>query len=563
MFCLLKIGVWLTMYKEYFGFKEEPFSIAPDPQFLYMSEKHREALAHLIYGMKADSGFVLLTGEVGTGKTTVCRCLLSQIPENSEVAFILNPKLSVPELLATICDELGIGYPPETSSVKVFVDRLNLFLLDAHSRDKRVILIIDEAQNLSVEVLEQIRLLTNLETDKRKLLQVILLGQPELNRLLERPDLRQLSQRVTARYHLEPLSRPHLPAYISYRLAKAGVERPLFSQRAIDKLYRLSGGVPRVINLICDRALLGAYVRGEHQVSPKVLTQATREILGRNQQQRSREKWLFSFLLIVLVVVIGALIFLLMPAPRQENLVRIPIYPLQGHMNQEEKPQEDEQLTETPMSEQPAVFLISRPAGLSTAQSRDLSMQALLALWGYPGASAEDVTLSPGNSHGLALLEGGGDLTHLRTLNHPAVLILRDPYGNDLFHATLSALDKTMATLIVGTDLVRVPVEILQSQWGGDFTLFWQPPPGYEGVLRAGDEGITLFWLEQKMAELKRRAARELPDLIFDQVLVDEVRTLQRQHNLNPDGLVGPHTLMVINSRHATDQPRLDAYREQ
>ena len=198
------------MYKEYFGLKEDPFSIAPDPQFLYMSGRHREALAHLIYGMKADSGFVLLTGEVGTGKTTVCRCLLGQIPDNSEIAFILNPKLSVVELLATICDELEIDYPANNQSVKVFIDRINLYLLKAHGEGKRTVLIIDEAQNLSIDVLEQIRLLTNLETDKRKLLQVVMLGQPELNYLLNKPELRQLSQRVTARYHLEPLSRDEL-----------------------------------------------------------------------------------------------------------------------------------------------------------------------------------------------------------------------------------------------------------------------------------------------------------------------------------------------------------------
>ncbi len=551
------------MYREHFGLKEDPFSIAPDPQFLYMSEKHREALAHLIYGLKADSGFVLLTGEVGTGKTTVCRCLLSHIPENSEVAIILNPKLSVVELLATICDELGIEYPAGTASIKVFVDRLNLFLLDAHSRNKRTILIIDEAQNLNIDVLEQIRLLTNLETDKRKLLQVILLGQPELNQLLERPELRQLSQRVTARYHLEPLSRSHLPAYLSYRLAQAGVERPLFSQRAIDKLYRLSGGVPRVINLICDRALLGAYGQGEHQVNPKVLGQAAKEVLGRDPHQRSREKWLFSFLLMVLVVVVGALVFLLMPAPREENLLRIPIYPPQEQLSQEEAPQEDQLLTETPMMEQPAAFLISRPAGLSTEQSRELALQSLLALWGYSGPFAEVVTATLTDAYGLALLEGGGDFAHLRTLNHPAVLILQDPHGNGAFYATLSALDGTMATLVVGIDLVRVSVDILRSQWGGEFTLFWQLPPGYEEVLRAGDAGVTIFWLEEKMAELNGRAPRELPNLSFDQVLVDEVRSLQRQHNLKPDGLVGPHTLIAINSRLATDQPRLIAHRGQ
>lgn len=268
------------MYKEYFGLKEDPFSIAPDPQFLYMSSRHREALAHLIYGMKSDSGFVLLTGEVGTGKTTVCRCLLGQIPDNSEIAFILNPKLSVVELLATICDELGISYPAGNQSVKVFIDQINFYLLKAHAEGKRTVLIIDEAQNLSIDVLEQIRLLTNLETDKRKLLQVVMLGQPELNQLLSQPELRQLSQRVTARYHLEPLFKHELEGYLSHRLAVAGVERPLFPEKTIGKLYSLTGGVPRLINLLCDRALLGAYVKEENIISPALLTEAASEVFG-------------------------------------------------------------------------------------------------------------------------------------------------------------------------------------------------------------------------------------------------------------------------------------------
>lgn len=338
------------MYKEHFGLKEEPFSIAPDPQFLYMSDKHREALAHLIYGMKADSGFVLLTGEVGTGKTTVCRCLLNHVPEHSEVAFILNPKLSVIELLATICDELGVAYPPGTTSIKVFVDRLNLFLLDAHSQDKRTILIIDEAQNLSVDVLEQIRLLTNLETDKRKLLQVILLGQPELNRLLEKPELRQLAQRVTARYHLEPLSSQDLSAYLAYRLGKAGVERPLFSPAAITKLYRLSGGIPRLINLISDRALLGAYARGEHMVTPGLLTTAAAEVLGKDHSRRLREVWIFAALLVVLMVIVaGVVAYLFVPESQQDNPVRIPIERPADVSEQEPPPRTELSAVETLM----------------------------------------------------------------------------------------------------------------------------------------------------------------------------------------------------------------------
>ncbi len=302
------------MYKEYFGLKEAPFSIAPDPQFLYMSERHREALAHLIYGTKADSGFVLLTGEVGTGKTTICRCLLGQIPEKSEIAFILNPKLSVAELLATICDELGIVYPKESYSVKVFTDLINSYLLDLHSQGKQTVLIIDEAQNLSVDVLEQIRLLTNLETDKHKLLQVIMLGQPELNHILGRSELRQLSQRVTARYHLEPLSRSEIEGYLKHRLAVAGVERPLFPLKTVNKLYRLTGGVPRLINLLCDRALLGAYVKGLNVVSPALLTEAHDEVFGKKSSERESvvSSWQWLMIISLSLILVAGIVFLIL-----------------------------------------------------------------------------------------------------------------------------------------------------------------------------------------------------------------------------------------------------------
>ncbi len=249
------------MYYEYFGLKESPFSIAPDPRYLYMSEQHREALAHLVYGFSSDGGFVLLTGEVGTGKTTVCRCLLDQVPENSAIAFILNPKLTVEELLATVCDEFGIMYQ-ENSSIKIFIDLINNFLFESHAQGRKTVLIIDEAQNLSSDVLEQLRLLTNLETSHQKLLQIILLGQPELRDKLAQPELRQLSQRIIARYHLGSLSRREIGAYLSHRLAVAGSRDQLFPEGTINHLYKLTGGVPRLINVICDRSLLGSYTRG-------------------------------------------------------------------------------------------------------------------------------------------------------------------------------------------------------------------------------------------------------------------------------------------------------------
>ena len=246
------------MYLEHFNLTERPFSITPDPRFLYMSARHREALAHLLYGLGDGGGFVQLTGEVGTGKTTICRCLLEQIPDNVDLALVLNPKVTAIELIATVCDELGVVYDEKDVSVKSLTDVLNRYLLDAYARGRHTVLIIDEAQNLSADVLEQVRLLTNLETSTQKLLQIILIGQPELRTLLAREDMRQLAQRVTARYHLEPISREETSAYIKHRLQICGTSQPVFNKRALDRIQQLSGGIPRLINVLCDRSMLGA-----------------------------------------------------------------------------------------------------------------------------------------------------------------------------------------------------------------------------------------------------------------------------------------------------------------
>ncbi|SPJ13680.1 General secretion pathway protein A (fragment) [Syntrophobacter sp. SbD2] len=267
------------MYRKYFGMKRSPFSIAPDPRFLYVSEQHREAMAHLLYGIRSDGGFVLLTGEVGTGKTTIVRSLLQTPHKNIVVAFIIHPALSVDELLAAICDEFAIGYPRKTS-IKDLVDRINAFLLDLNARRKKAILIIDEAQNLGHNVLEQIRLLTNLETNERKLLQIILVGQPELRDKLARPELRQLAQRIVARCHLEALSKADLFLYVNHRLEVAGGKTELFSQEALNRLYVYSGGIPRLINILCDRALLGAFVLQKEFVDSVTLAKAAGEVLG-------------------------------------------------------------------------------------------------------------------------------------------------------------------------------------------------------------------------------------------------------------------------------------------
>jgi len=256
------------MYKKYFGLSELPFTIAPDPRYLYLSAEHREALASLLYGIGCNGGFVLLTGEIGTGKTTVCRCLLEQIPAAAEIAFILNPKYSISELLEAICDELKIPYQHSEERIKGYIDALNAHLLESHARGVNTVLIIDEAQNLSLDALEQIRLLTNLETSSDKLLQIVLMGQPELKDLLSRPELRQLRQRVLVHYELKPLNRGDLAHYVQHRLTRSGSQgRPWFSPWALGAVHRYSRGIPRVVNNLCDKALLAAFIRESDEVS--------------------------------------------------------------------------------------------------------------------------------------------------------------------------------------------------------------------------------------------------------------------------------------------------------
>ncbi len=285
-----------VMYTRYFGLQEKPFAIAPDPHYLYMSDLHKEALAHLLYGIDSDGCIILLTGDVGTGKTTVCRFLFDQLPKTTDTAIILNPKLTAKELLVTICEELELADSIRGSSTKSYLDAINHHLLDSHSKGRTTALFIDEAQNLSVGVLEQLRLLTNLETDKQKLLKIVLLGQTELRTQLERPEATQINQRVTSRYHLLPLGQEDIYSYIQHRTNIAGGGKTVFfTEKALERIVRLSRGIPRLINVICDRALLGAYSENKHRVTAQILEQAAAEVLGEAGYAKAKKKAFFSF----------------------------------------------------------------------------------------------------------------------------------------------------------------------------------------------------------------------------------------------------------------------------
>lgn len=297
------------MYTDYFGFNENPFSIAPNPRYLYMSTMHQEALAHLVYGTTSKGCIVLLTGEVGTGKTTISRYFLEKLPRSTDIAVIINPKLTGIELLASVCDEFQIKVIGVEPSSKNYIDSLNDFLLKAHSANRQTVLVIDEAQNLELDVLEMLRLLTNLETDQQKLLKIVLLGQSELGSILARPDLEQINQRVTSRYHLKGLKRADVEAYIAHRVMVAGGGRStFFSRGALSEIYNESRGIPRLINSLCDHALLGAYTENKEQVDKKIAQKAVAELFGNNvlsRNPKTRFRLILTTTIILLLVVSG------------------------------------------------------------------------------------------------------------------------------------------------------------------------------------------------------------------------------------------------------------------
>jgi general secretion pathway protein A len=531
------------MYEDYFGLSKKPFSIVPDPRFFYQSNGHREALAHLLYGLNNEGGFVLLTGDVGTGKTTVCRRLLEHLPENLEVAFILNPKLTVEELLAAICSEFGITIPQGQITNWQMVSLINDYLLNLHSQGRRAVLILEEAQNLASEVLEQIRLLTNLETKEYKLLQVIMIGQPELIQTLAESRFIQLSQRITARYHLGPLSREEVAQYVHYRLSVAGKDsHRLFPSSTLNRLFRLSGGVPRIINVICDRALLGAFVQGKDQIDSKTLIKAAQEVSGRtNLRKPLSSMGAFAFLGFLLIITIGLAYFLLRPT----FFTHITQFPVPSAV--QAKKAEAEKIL-------PPKVTLTLPEGVSGKATHGQALETLFKLWG--GAYTSGDSCRQAQNQGLRCLEGKGSIISLHQMNKPAVLTLYEKDKGEYF-ATLVGLNKKGASLWLGQELRTVDSQELIRLWTGNYWLLWRSPQGFTQDLKPGSNGPAVVWLRKQLALARGEAAEPGLSQSYDQLLMDQVKKYQISIGLNPDGIVGARTILPLTALGDSQDPVL------
>ncbi|MDT8451127.1 MAG: AAA family ATPase [Gammaproteobacteria bacterium] len=567
------------MYNAYFNFKAAPFSIAPDPRYLYMTGQHREALAHLVYGLNSEGGCILLTGEVGTGKTTVCRCLLEQIPEHTNIALVVNPKVTAIELLETLCDELKIAYPDENNTIKTYLDRINAFLIEANARNEKTVLIIDEAQNLDDTVLEQLRLLTNLETNQRKLLQIIILGQPELLEILSRQEMRQLAQRITARFHLNALSRHEVKAYINHRLAVAGQNAQLFPDHTIAQLYRLSQGVPRLLNVICDRALLGTYVQNRPVVDSKTLTTAAKEVFGelKHTQYRTRRSY-FLPISILAVIAVGTALALfsyrpelfsgstaavfktLTPATRliakQDPAAAVATAPASSTSADDATFETMDEAVSVAIP--PADDPINDFINAAGDENEAIAFDTLLRQWRPDYMNENGTPVCDNPAHSLSCLHERGNLNSLRKLNRPAVLKL---YGNNgrIAHVVLSRLDKNRATLVAADDSFYIDVSLLENYWYGEFSLLWQPPPFYQQAVSPGSNGPVVQWLGQQLTRLYGHQQTPTIYDVYRDELVTRVETFQQSKGLVADGIAGPLTLIHLNTDIGAPSPLLYA----
>jgi general secretion pathway protein A len=533
------------MYLEYYGLEQAPFSITPDPHYVFLSEQHRDALAHLLYGIRqgGGGGFVQLTGEVGTGKTTLSRLLLEQLPENTQAALVLNPRLDPIELMQTICEELRLpvaGTPAApsgkrrgraaarpTPGAKALYDALRTHLLEAYARGERVVLIIDEAQNLSAEALEQVRLLTNLETETQKLLQIILIGQPELRELLARPDLRQLAQRITARYHLRPLDEAGTTAYLRHRLNIAGAQRFPFSTDAVRRVHKRSGGVPRLINVIAERALLGGYAHDLLSIDARTVDRAADEALAPSHVadsggMRLRSRPIRRMIAGAIGIAAVALAFFLVrrdadPAPQTATAPQLrAIAPTQVSNGAIDGAALLQRLRATPVDDRRA-------------------WDGLAASWDAPAAvrAASPDACPPQPAPGWRCLRSRAQIEQLLRYDRPVLLRLRaEPHTA---WARLLGADAARVRLALGDATLEVDRIGLAGLWNGEFLALWRAPDTLEARHAAGD-AVAAEWLRARL----RGEGVDATDLSA------ALRTFQARNGLRNDGALDPQTVFAL-----------------
>jgi general secretion pathway protein A len=556
------------MYIQYFGLRENPFALPPDPRYLYLSRRHQEALAHLIFGITEGGGFVQLTGEVGTGKTMIIRALLERLPENVDVALVLYPMLSAQEFIAAICDDLRVPYQRPATSLKPLIDALNQYLLDNHAKGRRTVLIIDEAHLLNRDVLEQVRLLTNLETTKEKLLQIMLIGQPELKGLLAQEDLRQLAQRVTARYEIHALAPAETREYVIHRCRVGGARRHLFTEGALRAVHRLSGGIPRVINVLCDRALLGAYARGKGTVSTGLLRRASREISQAvPTPQRPGPAWWAGAAAATVAVAVGALLIVNPPwlqawwgieraePPVAQAVEASPAAASDAAAGNPASavaavPPGDGTVTAAavaPPEPPPPPSLQELLHDPAVRHDTESAFAMLLAYWGL------DYTELEGNGGceraeqaQLVCHYGSGTWNNLRQLNRPAIIELIDG-ENNRHHVVVKALREDRAVVGMNGREYEFALSDVDRYWLGKYLMLWRQPYVEINNLRRGARGPAVVWLRETLARSTGREPQVSLSEMFDAELETHVRAFQRQHLLAADGIVGHLTVIQLS----------------
>lgn len=536
------------MYYEFFGLRESAFSIAVNPRYLYMSDQHREALAYLLYGVQ-NGGFVMLTGEVGTGKTTLVRRLLEQLPENMDLAIILNPMASAPELLASICDELNVSYIEDDLTLKYLTDSLNIFLLKNHAQGRKTVLLIDEAQLLQIPVLEQIRLLTNLETNTDKLLQIILVGQPELKDLLSNPELRQLSQRITARFHLNALNFEETQGYLAHRLQVAGMNSasPIpFPLEIIKLIHQHSGGIPRLINVIAERLLLGAYSQQKTIVDVAIFNQAIQEVTGiKPVEKKSNQKALKAIYQGAAVIfIIAFIVFLTRSQEFFNHKEQAPVVIASSSVSSSasSSSESSSSASQSVMSKDYVNFLMEK----TRAESFLMNMA---------GETVFDINLPCGVQIGQnyrCQREQLSTWNQLRELNRPGLLTLVDE-NKKAFYLLVIGLNPDQ--LLVRNQQQEKIIEWndIVDSWNGEFTFVWSSPVGFDTDLQVGDHSSVVSWVAEQFATIDKQN-EPLTRLIFTENLKRRIALFQASRGLEASGIINRVTIQHLNLLQGIDK---------